>query len=539
MSAAVIPIVTQDALFGELRSAAARRDAFEMERILTNWAELFPETFDDVALAYAEDHYLGQLHAEAIEVARSDFETFVRVLKPEFELEWFHERLCQEIQAWATAAKPYGLVLELPPGHAKSTYAKMAMAWLFGVDPDYRAAYTSYSQDLADTHSAEIQQIMLSAEYGEIFPETRLNERRVVTDESKGARRTKDLFEVVGHTGKFKAVGVGGSLTGHRCDAIMIDDPVKDAKDARSLAIRDTAWLWYSRVAKTRKRPGRPLRFLLLLTRWHLDDLAGRVLAREHGDWKEVRFPALKEGPPTEHDPREEGEALWNEVADAEELEKIKAVDPEGFQALYQGRPVPEGGSIFKLTWFERRWGVLPELDGLWLQSWDFKHGGQGEGSSYVVGQLWFRPHGTALAFLVDQVRGRWSTDESLQWFDHVQNRPRWARSTVRLIEKKGDGVTILSLRASKYAGMTEVVPRTDKETRARGVTPLCRAGNVMLPEDEHAVWVLELIAELTTFPAAPNDDQVDAFSQALDYLFVEPDEEQAAQAAFDAIMGY
>lgn len=536
MSAAVQSEPTERELFAELRSAVQRRDLDALEVYLDWWAELYPHTFEARALPYVERVHAELLEEEALDAAREDFESFVRWLHPEYDLQWFHRRLCDEVQAWAIAAEPYGLVLELPPGHAKSTYAKLATAWLLGRDPDAHVAYASYSQDLADSHSSDIQQTILSERYAAAFPATRINDRRVVTDESRGARRTKDLFEVIGRAGEFRAVGVGGSLTGFRCDAIIVDDPVKDAAEAASPTIRRRIWEWYTRVASTRKRPGRPLRFLLLQTRWHLDDLTGRVLADDPGQWREVRYPALKQGPPTDEDPRLPGQALWRAVEDEDGLAQIRERDPEGFQALYQGRPVPAGGAVFKASWFERRWRQLPTREGTWLQSWDLRHGGKSSGSSYVVGQLWFKPHDRALAFLVDQVRGQWSTDETLAQFDAVQRRDQWRRATVRLIEHKADGVTLLSLRGDHYTGMTPVSPGgRDKATRARGVTPACRSGNVILPQD--AVWLPGLEAELFTFPAAAHDDQVDAFSQALDCFFVEQDEAARAKRTFEAMI--
>lgn len=450
------------------------------------------------------------------ERCRRSFMAFVQLLHPEWDLPWFQIRLIREIQAWADAREPYGLILSMPPGHGKSAVAKLAVAWLVARDPEQRVAYASYAQTLAEAQVGELFGTLDSEVYVEHFGRL-LNQRRVVTDESKGAKRTQDFAELLGGSGFIKAIGRGGGLTGFRLDIGVVDDLVKDASEARSTSVLRECRDWFSRVLSTRKRPGRPLRLLVLATRWTIGDLSGWLMDEQPDRWVEVRFPALKESEPDERDPRQIGEALWSAVATADELAQIKALDPEGFRALYQQWPVAEGGNLFRADWLTRRWVRLPQADGLWVQSWDLRGGGAANKGSYAVGQLWFRPHGSSDLYLVDQVRGRWSPDETYEVIRKQQREPLWAQAQAKLIEAKADGVGALSLLAREIGGLIPVKPTADKESRARAATPYFAALNVVLPESAH--WLPDYIAELLAFPASANDDQVDATSQALAYF--------------------
>jgi len=457
------------------------------------------------------------------ERAKRSFEYFVRRVKPEFELQWFHRRICDEIQIWADSEKPYVLLLEMPPGHAKSTYAKLASAWLHGRDPENRNIYTSYSQELAEEHCVDVQEIQMSERYQELFPYIRLGAGQPGPAKPGGrvARKRMDRHDIVGHGGSFRAVGVGGSITGFRADAIIIDDPLKGAKEAASATVREDQWRFYNRTLKTRRRPGRPLRFLVLLTRWHLDDLAGRIQDREEG-WRRVSFEALREDMSDDQDPRKHGEALWDDVVTADELEAIRKLDPAGFASLYQQHPVPEGGEIIKTSWTEKRFTTIPAGPGTWIWSCDPKAGSKDPASSRVVIQLWFQPKlRPGEVFLVDQVKGVWDQPETMAEFRRLSRLPLWSRATAKLVENKADGKGIVATLKSEIPGLLLVEPQGDKVVRARAVSPFWAAGNVWLPDDSISPWVGEFVQELVTFPAAPHDDQVDAMALALSHLFI------------------
>ena len=184
------------------------------------------------------------------------------------------------------------------------------------------------------------------------------------TDTGQGVLRNSEIFQIVGKKGYLKTVGIGGSLTGFRLDVGIIDDPFKDRAEANSPTYRQNKWDWYQDVFV--KRLHNDSKQLMLFTRWHEDDLAGRILdpqnpcydAKEASEWTVIALPALKEAtPPLEcakvvQDPRKIGEALWESRHSKEKHEKSRRINPIGFASLDQQRPAPVEGNMIKQDWF-------------------------------------------------------------------------------------------------------------------------------------------------------------------------------------------
>lgn len=296
----------------------------------------------------------------------------------------------------------------------------------------------------------------------------------------------------------------------HNC--AIIDDPFKDRASADSLTLRDKLWDWYTSTLYTRLAPGGGI--IIINTRWHMDDLSGRLLAAEaagEGDsWRVVNFPAV-----AEHDEpyRKTGEALHPERYPLEQLLRIKAaVGMRDWAALYQQHPVPDGGAIFRQEWF-RYWepkDIRQRFDSM-LMSWDmaFK---ESDTSDFVVGQVWGKIG--ASFFLLDQVRGRWSFTETVNQF--VRLADKWPMVTRKLVEDKANGPAVIDTLRTRISGIVPVKPDGSKTARAYAVTPLFEAGNVFLPLPDIHPWAKELTRELLQFPSVAHDDQVDALTQAL-----------------------
>ena len=252
-----------------------------------------------------------------------------------------------------------------------------------------------------------------------------------------------------------------------------------------------------------------------MCTRWHLDDLIGRLIAAQNegqGDtWEVVNYPAI-----AEHDEphRKAGEALHPERFPLSELlQKKKAVGAKVWASLYQQHPVPDGGALFKSEWL-RYWkpDELPARFDAMAASWDmtFK---DSAGADYVVGQIWGRKG--ANFYLLDQVRGRMDFVRTREAFEALA--AKWPQVHRKLVEDKANGPAIISALKERVAGIVPVTPRESKEARAFAVTTFFEAGNVYLPPPDLYPWVkTELIPELLSFPAAAHDDQVDSLSQAL-----------------------
>ncbi len=463
-------------------------------------------------------------------LARASFGDAVQLIRPDYTPQWFHRRLAASLQ-WVADTPEARLIVQMPPGHAKSEYCKMFAAWGMGVQHDIDVIVASYSPQVAERYTLYARGLLDGDEaparnYQRIFPGARI-----------GEQNTRKILGMVGQETSLLTCGVRTPVTSYRGEWLIIDDPFKNSSEAYSKTTRDTVWDEYNRTLSTRRKPGRGMRQVLVNTRWHLDDLAGRLLREQPGEWRVLSFPALKEGPPTAEDPREDGEALWPLVADREVLEKMRALDPEGFAALWQQKPIAGGGKIFRQSWIET-WDVLPDCDGLWVQSWDCKHGSKKEESSWVAAGLWFFPLDREHAFLVDVVRGQWDTAETLLRFDAQQNDPLWGMASTRLIEAKGDGVALLSQRGEHYQGMTPVQPRGDKLIRARLVTPWWRSRNVFVRGGQP--WTPAYIAEMIEFTGADGEvnDQVDMSTQALAWRWYDTRQDQREQEAFARMIG-
>ena len=283
--------------------------------------------------------FLQTFNARA-ELARRNFKDFVPYLFEGYDMQWFHSHLCDKLQAFAEG-KTKKLLVCMPPQHGKSQLTtRLFPAYLLGKNPNLKSVISSYSAKMATSFNRDVQRVIDSDEYRDVFPKTQLSE----SNYGKYVR-SADLFEIVDNRGFLKTVGRGGGLTGTPIDIGIIDDPIKDRAEAMSLTIRESLWSWYEDVFETRLH--NDSQQLIILTRWHEHDLAGRVKARDGGEWDEVIFEGIKE---TEHeyDPREMGEALWPDKHSLDRIQKIKANSPLTFNSLYQQTPKPlEGQGIF------------------------------------------------------------------------------------------------------------------------------------------------------------------------------------------------
>ncbi|MBR5821296.1 MAG: phage terminase large subunit [Alistipes sp.] len=284
------------------------------------------------------------------------FKEFSKVVYPFLEFTQFHQSYYSVLEAYAEG-RISKLIVSVPPQHGKSMGATTLLpAYMLGIDPDMRIAIASYSGTLASKFNRRVQRILDSKEYGEIFPDTTIKQGA----KPLGYIRTSDEVEIIGHKGELISVGREGALTGNRVDCFILDDLYKDAMEAQSPVIRDNCWEWYTSVVRTRMHNAS--RELIVFTRWHEEDLIGTLLHNEpyrelHSladidavgcdEWLVLNYEALKSSPPTELDPRSEGEALWPEQQSAELLRSKRRLDPVRFEAMYQGHPSSREGLLY------------------------------------------------------------------------------------------------------------------------------------------------------------------------------------------------
>ncbi len=393
------------------------------------------------------------------------------------------------------------LAIFMPPQTGKSYhFSQRFPAYALGMTGGKALVATvSYTIDVARKNSRAARSIVADERYP--FGDVEL---------AGGAAAVDEWYVVAG--GGVKAAGVGGSLTGFGANIIAIDDPFKGRAEADSPTIRDTTWSWYQEVVSTRRRAG--AQKLLAMTRWHEDDTAGRILASGASkSWTVLNLRAFAE----EDDPlhREIGELLWPggprplSVADGE-------ISSRGFAALYQQRPAPETGDLFKRGWFAQRYGELP---------WPIaKHG---RGVIYLDG-AWKTGLGndrSALAawvtdgrnyYIVDAWAGRLEYPDLKAKAMAFWERHRHIANTMRFcVEDAASGIPIVQeLRRSTNIPIIGVKVDSSKFTRAEAVTPEFESGKVFLPEG--APWIDEWVEEHVAFPTAKHDDFVDTSSGAL-----------------------
>lgn len=430
------------------------------------------------------------------------------------------------------------LIVEMPPRTGKTfTATQITPSWVLTRHPDWPIVLSSYSSDLATSWSLQIRRWVESGKLGSgvaVAPDS---------GRAEGWETTEG--------GKLTARSLGGGTTGFGAKVLIIDDPHKDFIEAHSARAREDVWQWWLGVGSARLH--RPALVIVIMTRWHEDDLAGRLLSTEYpgdpDDWEVIRFPAIAE----EDDVlgREPGQPLYSPLTDETEAEAIEQwenvrrdVGSYTWSALYQQRPAPPEGAIFAMSdW--RFWTTDPErashhedgsldpdgttilLDpatlsgGEWVDSWDTSFKG-GENSDFVVGQRWVRVG--ANRYLMAQKRGRWTftrtVDEMTAWakpddpigspFGHLVHR--------RLIEDTANGPAIINTLKDRISGLKPISPRASKEARARAISPEVESHNVLLPHPDMPgyEWVGDLLDELREFPNSAHDDQVDALTQAL-----------------------
>jgi predicted phage terminase large subunit-like protein len=342
-------------------------------------------------------------------------------------------------------------------------------------------------------------------------------------------------WKLTGHDGSIFCAGITSSLTSRPVDLLIVDDPYKDAGQADSDAWRETVEEWWTKVAIPRLGPG--VAVVIIQTRWRHDDLTGWLQDRDDGiDWRVINIPAQADHNPSkgETDPlgREPGEYMISarERSTANWDQTKREVGSRAWNALYQGRPTPEKGNVFHRSWFydhtydQPQWIEQPDGSRIGLgfdeiiASWDmaFK---DTDGSDYVCGQVWGR-RGVDV-YLLDQIHDHLDFVETCASVRTLA--ARWPQATAKLVEDKANGTAVINMLKRKVNGLIPIEPDGSKLARARAVTPLIEAGNVHVPAVELAPWVDELVEEAAGFPRAAHDDRVDAMSQALNRLLINP----------------
>lgn len=454
---------------------------------------------------------LDILEAIAIHEARESFWAFRQYMRPKMIKGWWPREVAHELQRFyeeLCAGLAPMLVLQAPPQHGKSWAVNDFLAWVAGKNPELKQIFASFSERLGVRANLYLQRVMDSEKYNKVFPDTYLNTSNVVTISGQYLRN-REMLEFVNHEGSFRNTTVQGPVTGESLDLGVIDDPIKGRAEASSKATRDKTWAWLTDDFMTRFSEHGAL--LITLTRWHLDDPVGRLIAEFPG-LRVLRYAALAEKNELNPDGtlrRRKGEALFPELKSREFiLRRKKVMTVAGFQSVYQQNPIIIGGSLFPVE----NLTIVPTFPSgvkviKRIRYWD--KAGTKDGGAWTAGVRM-----AALSdgrYLIEDVKRK-----QLSAFDREALIKQTATDDGRDViigteQEPGSGGKESAERTiAMLAGYQVFKDRVtgDKETRAEPYAAQVQGGTVLMLA---GAWNKQFLDEHEFFPNGPYKDQVDA----------------------------
>ncbi|MBF0410987.1 MAG: phage terminase large subunit [Candidatus Riflebacteria bacterium] len=426
--------------------------------------------------------------------ARMNLISYVIGLMPNYRVGDHHRLIASKLMA-VERGECKRLMIFMPPRHGKSLLCTIFFpSWYLGLHPERKVFTFSYNETIAEDFGSGVKGNLQNSAHRTFFPKSELR-----TD-SKSKTRLHTISN-----GAYYATGFGGTATGRGGNIIIIDDPIKSREEADSEAKRRSIRNYYTSSIRNRIEP-EPIgtAIILIQTRWHNDDLAGWLLKEhQHENWEVLSLPAINVN----------GEALWPEGFSLKILMSLKqASGSRDWAALYMQKPMLDDGGIIKMSWFNNtRYLIAPRFFRI-IQSWDTANKAK-ELNDYCVCTTWGETFNGW--YLIDVFRKRLEYPDLKHAAKNCASK--WNPSVV-LIEDKGSGQSLIQdLRRNTRIPVIAIEPHNDKIVRMSSVSPLMEAEKIWLPET--APWLIDYEVELSTFPLAANDDQVDSTSQALQYL--------------------
>lgn len=439
--------------------------------------------------------------------ARSSLLAFTEYTHSDYRPAPHHVKICEALEAVARGDTKR-LMVFMPPRHGKSELASRRFpAWYLGAYPRHQIIAASYNSELASDFGREVRNIVGAREYQALFD-------TALAPDSQAANRW--------HTsagGSYVAAGVGTAITGRGAHVLLIDDPIKDREEADSSTTRARVWDWYTSTAYTRLMPGGAV--VLIQTRWHSEDLAGRLLeaqARTGGDkWDVLELKAIND----------DGEALWPDWYPVPELERIRSViGPRDWSALYQQSPVPDGRSEFRRDWL--RWYHNPLTgDGMNVYIIVDPAGEKKKTSDrtamWVVGL-----NSDGNYYLLDFIYDRLNLTERARELMRLHRKWKPMRVGYEKYGKDSDieAIGIVQSHENYRFDIAQLGGSLKKEDRIRKLVPLFEQGKVYMPptmfrtlSDGRTVDLIEqfLVEEYDRFPVGAHDDAMDCLARIVD----------------------
>ena len=466
-----------------------------------------------------EKRYLHALQRRQMVLkAKNDLTVFAQYMMPDpnnpddvtkslYEVAAHHKVIAEALER-VESGKIKRLIITVPPRHGKSQLSsRLFPAWFLGRHPERSLILATYADKLSWDFGREVNAFLEDNLYRQIFPDIHIKTSSV------------DRIELEAG-GKAFFVGRGSSITGRGADGLLVDDPLKDRVEADSPGTREKLWLWFNQVARTRLASHTGW-IVIITTRWSEDDLVGRLTDPQNPSyspiegpkWKILDLPAIA----GEKDPlgRKEGEALWPSHFPISYLDELAAVDPRGFQALYQGSPTPDKGNFFpadKLHTYQR--SDLPPMERLRFYA----------ASDHAVSSRQDRDKTCLLVVGVDEdqniwvmpdaVWGRYPTDMIVERMIDLMERYKpmhWWAERGHITKSIGPFLRKRMLERGVFCSVYEMTPLVDKQARAQSIMARIAMGKVFWPR--HGTWWIQAQKELLQFPHGARDDLVDAIS--------------------------
>ena len=427
--------------------------------------------------------------------------------KSEYSIQKHHRVIAASLEA-VERGDIKRLIITMPPRHGKSELAsKRFPAWFMGRNPYKSMILASYNEELAKEFGRKVREIMDHVAYKQIFPAALF----------AGGSAAADRISIK-DGGIAVFTGAGGSITGRGADLLLIDDPVKNQEDANSASFREKQWDWFNSTAMSRLH-GDTAGVVLIQTRWHEDDLVGRLTdptnnfykKEESKRWKILNLPAIA----GDDDPmdRKPGEALWPEKYSLNFLEQTKVRDPRIFSALYQCAPAPPEGIFFLRKWITTyQPGELPPNLQHYCASDHAVATKQNNDKSCLIpfgvdesGDIWILP---------GVVWGRFPSDKAVEYMISMIQTYRpltWYAEKGHISKSIGPFLKTRMEETEAYCHVSEVQPTSDKESRAQSIRGRVSMKKVHFPG--FVPWWADALDEMLKFPAGSRDDFVDTLS--------------------------